>query len=207
MEQLTMFGDAGMSPGIPETVLQYIPGLFNSHESEVFLLKLIRSVPWQQRTVSIYGKQVVTPRLTAWYGDDQKSYAYSGNRFQPLQWTADLLAIKEKTELLAGATFNSVLLNYYRDGNDSVAWHSDNEKELGPQPLIGSVSFGQVRTFDIRRKTDHNHKFSVRLESGSLLVMKGDLQQNWEHRIAKSSKAMKPRINLTFRTITEAVMN
>jgi alkylated DNA repair dioxygenase AlkB len=201
MEQLTLFGEAGKSAHIPETLLQYIPGVFTELESQIFLEKFIHSVPWEQRTMPMYGKQIITPRLTAWYGDKERNYAYSGNKFNPMPWTADLLAIKERIEPLAEASFNSVLLNYYRDGNDSVAWHSDNEKELGPQPIIGSVSFGQVRTFDVRRKTDHGDKYSVRLESGSLLMMKGDLQQNWEHRVAKSLKASKPRINLTFRII------
>jgi alkylated DNA repair dioxygenase AlkB len=201
MEQLTLFGEAGKSAHIPETLLQYIPGVFTELESQIFLEKFIHSVPWEQRSMPMYGKQIITPRLTAWYGDKERNYAYSGNKFHPMPWTADLLAIKERIEPLAEASFNSVLLNYYRDGNDSVAWHSDNEKELGPQPIIGSVSFGQVRTFDVRRKTDHGDKYSVRLESGSLLIMKGDLQQNWEHRVAKSLKASKPRINLTFRII------
>jgi alkylated DNA repair dioxygenase AlkB len=201
MEQLNLFGLAGKSVGIPETVLQYIPGLFSNSESELFMEKLKHSVPWEQRTVSMYGKQIITPRLTAWYGDDRKSYNYSGNHFQPMPWTEDLLAIRERIRPFADTRFNSVLLNYYRDGNDSVAWHSDNEKELGPQPVIGSVSFGAVRAFDIRKKNDHHTKFSVRLESGSLLIMKGDLQQNWEHRIAKSGTPMGARINLTFRVI------
>jgi alkylated DNA repair dioxygenase AlkB len=201
MEQLRLFGHGGQSAGLPETVLQYIPALFTETESENLLTQLARSVPWEQRTVSMYGKQILTPRLTAWYGDEKKTYAYSGNQFKPMAWTPDLLAIRERVRTFVDTPFNSVLLNYYRDGNDSVAWHSDNEKELGPQPVIGSVSFGQVRAFDIRNRHDRNKKFSVRLESGSLLVMKGDLQENWEHRIAKSRESMGPRINLTFRVI------
>jgi alkylated DNA repair dioxygenase AlkB len=201
MEQMTLFGQAGKSVGLPETVLQYIPGLFTEGECESILAKLVSSVPWEQRSVSMYGKQIVTPRLTAWYGDEKKTYAYSGSKFHPLPWTPELLAIRDRIMPFIGTSFNSVLLNYYRDGNDSVAWHSDNERELGPQPIIGSVSFGQVRSFDIRRKDDHAKKFSVRLEPGSLLVMKGDLQQNWEHRIAKSKIPMGARVNLTFRVI------
>jgi alkylated DNA repair dioxygenase AlkB len=108
--------------------------------------------------------------------------------------------IKEKVEPLAGVTFNSVLLNYYRDGNDSVAWH-DKENVLGKRPVIASLSFGQVRSVDILNKADHQQKYSVRLEHGSFLLMKSGLQEQWEHRIAKSTKAMKPRINLTFRIV------
>lgn len=109
--------------------------------------------------------------------------------------------IKSVVEPIAGVTFNSVLLNYYRDGNDSVVWHSDNEKALGSHPTIASVTFGQVRSFDIRNKADHSEKYSVRLEHGSLLLMKGDLQFKWDHRIAKSTRPMKPRLNLRFRIV------
>ena len=200
-EQLSLFGHQGKSIGLPEDVLKYIPGLFDPEESAGFLETFIAGIPWEQRIVTMYGKKIITPRLTAWYGEKEKNYAYSGNLFQPRPWTRELLDIKEKVEPFSGVRFNSVLLNYYRDGNDSVAWHSDNETELGKQPVIASVSFGQVRRFDVRHKKDHQQKYSVRLEEGSLLLMKGDLQQNWEHRIAKSVTPMKARINLTFRII------
>jgi len=160
------------------------------------------NVPWKQETIQMYGKLLKTPRLTAWYGDNEKDYTFSGTKYHPMPWTGELLAIKEKIEPLAGIRFNSVLLNYYRDANDSVAWHSDDEYELGVNPVIASVSLGQVRRFDIRHKQDHNRKYSVYLENGSLLIMKGDLQHNWEHRIAKSAKPMKERVNLTFRVIS-----
>jgi len=196
-----MFGESGVSTGLPEDLLAYTPQVFTETESTHYLQKFIATIPWEQRTVVMYGKPVVTPRLTAWFGDTGKNYAYTGTRFQPHPWTPELLAIKERIAPLARVSFNSVLLNYYRDGNDSVAWHSDNETELGKQPLIASVSFGQVRRFDIRHKKDHDRKYAVRLENGSLLLMKGDLQQHWEHRIAKSTTPLKARINLTFRII------
>jgi alkylated DNA repair dioxygenase AlkB len=119
----------------------------------------------------------------------------------PHPWTDDLLMIKNIVEPLSGITFNSVLLNYYRNGNDSVAWHSDRESVLGKNPVIASVSFGQVRSFDIRSKSDHSEKYSVKLEYGSFLLMKAGLQEAWEHRIAKSVKPMGPRVNLTFRVV------
>jgi alkylated DNA repair dioxygenase AlkB len=203
MEQLSFFEDAGQCAGLPNDVLDYRPGLFTSQESESYLHTFALTVPWEQRVITMYGKPVATPRLTAWFGDVGADYAYSGNKFHPFPWTPELLQIKSKIEPIAGIRFNSVLLNYYRDGNDSVAWHSDNEKELGPQPIIASVSFGQVRSFDIRHKQEHARKYSVKLESGSLLLMKGDLQQKWEHRIAKSTAVKKPRINLTFRIINQ----
>jgi alkylated DNA repair dioxygenase AlkB len=132
--------------------------------------------------------------MTCWYGETDK---IAGT----LPWTPELQAIREMVEPLAGIQFNSVLLNYYRDGNDSVAWHSDKESIMGSQPVIASVSFGQVRRFDIRNKSDHKEHYSVKLEHGSFLLMKAGLQENWEHRIAKSAKLMNPRVNLTFRLV------
>lgn len=202
MEQLSFFGDAGQSKGLPTELLDYHAAIFTAEDSNILLQTFISTIVWEQRYINIYGKRMLTPRLTAWYGDAGKSYAYTGNRFNPFPWTPELLVIKNCIELIAGVTFNSVLLNYYRDGNDSVAWHSDNETELGQYPVIASVSLGQVRTFDIRHKQNHTNKYSIRLESGSLLLMKGNLQQHWEHRIAKSATSMTPRVNLTFRTIT-----
>ncbi|OCX52293.1 2OG-Fe(II) oxygenase [Mucilaginibacter sp. PPCGB 2223] len=201
MEQLSFFSEAGQTPGLPADVLEYHSGIFSISESEHFLQYFIGTVPWEQRVVTMYGKEVVTPRLTAWYGDTGKNYAYTGGSFKPMPWLPELLEIKNRIEPFAGIRFNSVLLNYYRDANDSVAWHSDNENELGKQPLIASVSFGQVRRFDIRHKQDHHRKYALNLENGSLLLMKGELQQKWEHRIAKSTRPMRARVNLTFRVI------
>lgn len=201
MDQISLFKEAGQSPGLPAGLMEYYPELFSGQQSGELLQKFIAETPWKQKVVSMYDKQVVTPRLTAWYADAE-TYDYTSlRRSAPLAWTPELLMIKALVEPIAGIQFNSVLLNYYRDGNDSVAWHSDNEKALGKRPVIASVSFGQVRCFDIRSKQDHREKYSIRLESGALMVMKGDLQMNWEHRIAKSNKPMKPRVNLTFRVV------
>jgi len=201
MEQLAIFPEAGQTKGLPKELLDYHPDLFSKEESEWLLNKFIEETSWKQKLVNMYDKMVATPRLTAWYADED-TYDYTSlRRSEPLSWTPELLMIKKRVEAVTGTIFNSVLLNYYRDGNDSVAWHSDNEKALGTHPVIASVSFGQVRSFDIRNKTDHSEKYSIRLESGALMIMKGDLQQNWEHRIAKSIKPMKARINLTFRVV------
>lgn len=201
MEQLSFFGEAGQSKDLPVELLEYRPGLFSANESDLLMKKFISEVPWQQRIVKMYDKEVITPRLTAWFGDKATDYSFAGKLIDPNPWTPELLMIKARVEPLAGVKFNSVLLNYYRDGNDSVAWHSDKETVLGKYPVIASVSFGQVRSFDIRNKHDHSKKYSVRLENGSFLLMKGGLQENWEHRIAKTAKAIKPRVNLTFRVI------
>lgn len=201
IEQLSLFKEAGQSVGLPKELLEYHPDCFSVQEADSLLEKFIRKTPWQQKVVSMYDKQVVTLRLTAWYADAQ-TYDYTSlRRSAPNEWTPELLMIKARVEGIAGVRFNSVLLNYYRDGNDSVAWHSDNEKALGRHPVIASVSFGQVRCFDIRSKADHREKYSILLESGALMIMKGDLQVDWEHRVAKSVKVMRPRVNLTFRLV------
>ena len=201
MEQLSFFKEEGQTPGLPKSLLDYQPEVFSNQESNIILKNLIVETPWEQRVVKMYDKEVLTPRLTAWYAN-AGTYDYTSFRNSPPNsWTPQLLMIKARIEQLTGTSFNSVLLNYYRDGNDSVAWHSDNEKALGTHPVIASVSFGQVRLFDIRNKSNHYEKYSIRLESGALMVMKGDLQQNWEHRIAKSIKPMKARLNLTFRVV------
>jgi alkylated DNA repair dioxygenase AlkB len=201
MEQLSIFAEAGQSVGLPKHLLDYQPGLFDTQQSDDLLRRFIQETPWQQRVQKLYDKEVITPRLTAWYGDPEVYDYASLTQTKPNLWTPDMLMIKAKVEELANIQFNSVLLNYYRDGNDSVAWHSDKESVLGKNPIIASVSFGQVRSFDIRNKEDHQTKYSVRLEHGSYLLMKSGLQQYWEHRIAKSVKPMKPRVNLTFRVV------
>jgi len=193
MEQLSFFAEVGQSKNLPKEMLEYTPGLFSSAESDEFLAKFIKEAPWQQRLQRLWDKEVLTPRLTAWYSERLEE--------EPVPWTPELLEIKARVEPLAGVEFNSVLLNYYRDGNDSVAWHSDRENVLGKRPVIASVSFGQVRSFDIRSKADHSEQYSVRLEHGSFLLMKAGLQEAFEHRIAKSTKPMKPRVNLTFRIV------
>ena len=201
MEQLAFFPQCGQTKGLPTDVLEYIPNLFEASLGAGLMEKFIKETPWTQKIVNMYDKQVITPRLSAWFADAE-TYDYTSLRKSaPNLWTPELLMIKSVIEPIAGVRFNSVLLNYYRDGNDSVAWHSDNEKALGTHPTIASVTFGQVRSFDIRNKADHSEKYSVRLEHGSLLLMKGDLQAKWDHRIAKSNRPMKARLNLTFRVV------
>jgi alkylated DNA repair dioxygenase AlkB len=194
MEQLALFAPAGQSKGLPKHLLEYTPTFIDVTESDRLLTHFIKTTPWKQTTQKLWDKEYLTPRLTAWFGDTDR---IAGT----LPWTVELQMIRERAEQLAGITFNSVLLNYYRDGNDSVAWHSDKESIMGSQPVIASVSFGQVRSFDIRNKADHTETYSVRLEHGSFLLMKAGLQERWQHRIAKSNKQMTSRINLTFRLV------
>ncbi len=186
---------------ITPELLSYFPEVFPVKESKALFEKLTKNIAWRQESIIIFGRKVLTPRLTAWHGDAGAVYKYSGVSFDPLPWTEELLCIKSKAEALAGTTFNSVLLNLYRDGSDSMGWHSDDEPELGRDPIIASVNLGEARRFDLRLKTEHQQKLQILLEDGSVLVMKSDLQHYWQHQVAKSAKVKGPRINLTFRTI------
>ena len=182
--------------------LQYHPHLFDSQEQSLLMNALQEEIPWKQEHIKLFGKTHPTPRLTAWHGNTHCVYKYSGVVNQPFPWTPSLLTIKTRIESLSnGATFNCVLLNFYRDGSDKMGWHSDDEKELGPNPSIASVSFGATRRFDFKHKTEAHNKFSIHLESGSLLLMQGDMQHHWLHQIPAQKRIQEPRINLTFRYI------
>ena len=177
MKQLALFAEAGQSKNLPAEFLEYHPDFISTKESDNLLASFTNTTPWKQTTQRLWDKEYLTPRLTAWYGDMGTDYSVSGKIANQLPWTDELWMIKEMLEPLAGIRFNSVLLNYYRDGNDSVAWHSDKESILGRRQVIASVSFGQVRNFDIRNKRDHKEHYSVRLEHGSFLLMKAGLQE------------------------------
>jgi alkylated DNA repair dioxygenase AlkB len=205
MEQLSFFADMGQSKGLPKELLEYYPAFIDKATSDYLLEKFIAEMPWKQTRQKLWDKEYLTPRLVSWHGDMGTDYSASGKVANPHPWTPELLLLKEKVEALAQIKFNSVLLNYYRDGNDSVAWHSDRERVLGKNPIIASISLGQVRSFDIRNKADHKEHYSVKLEHGSFLLMKSGLQEHWEHRIAKSAKPMKARVNLTFRVVIKQV--
>jgi alkylated DNA repair dioxygenase AlkB len=201
MSQLALFSEAAQGSGYPDDLLDYRTRLFDKDESRILLRKFIADMPWEQRKVMMYGKEIVTPRMTAWFGNPSTDYSVRGDGSYPLPWTDELMMIRHRIEPLAGVSFNTVLLNYYRDGNDSVAWHTDNDGIPGRNRIVASVSFGQPRVFDIRRMNDHAVKYSLLLEDGSYLLMKGRFQDEWQHRIAKSSKPLKPRVNLTFRLL------
>ncbi|MGB1191820.1 MAG: alpha-ketoglutarate-dependent dioxygenase AlkB family protein [Pseudomonadales bacterium] len=177
------------------------PHCFSTAEANHYFEQLQETVAWTQEKITMYGKTHNVPRLSAWYGDEKIPYTYSGITAYGLPWTESLQAIKSRVEQLAAVQFNSVLANLYRDGADSVSWHADDEPELGPAPVIASVSLGQERTFQLKHKFDKTLKANVLLPSGSVLVMSGATQQNWLHQIAKSRRIMAPRINLTFRWV------
>lgn len=169
---------------------------------DAVLARLIDETPWRSETIRMWDKTYVQPRLIAWYGDDGASYEYSGKRYEALPWTPLLLDLRERVETVAAVRFNSVLVNYYRDHRDSVAMHSDDERELGREPVIASLSLGETRTLVFRHKTDRSQKTKrLPLESGSLLIMRGATQRCWQHAVPKETISCGSRVNLTFRQI------
>jgi len=178
----------------------FYPNFFSKSDSDSLLKDLRSNIVWKQESMNMYGKKIDFPRLTAWYGNNDKPYSFSGITLHPLPWSNEILSIKSKIEPVAKTAFNSVLLNLYRDGNDSISWHTDAEKELGTNPVIASVNFGATRKFQLRHiKT--KEKLEIELTHGSLLIMQGELQHFWQHQVPKTSKVVGERINLTFRII------
>ncbi len=167
--------------------------------SEAVFTKLEQEVAWETRTIKIFGKVFEQPRLIAWQGE--QDYSYSGGLWKASSFSKSVLSIKEEIESITNTQFNGVLLNMYRDGKDSMGWHSDNEKELGESPIVASVTFGAERRFRIREKANRKNSFSIDLKHNSLLFMRPGFQNTYEHSIPKSSKAVGKRINLTFRQI------
>lgn len=168
----------------------------------VYERSLLAHIAWRQESIRIFGKEVMQPRLTAWYGDEGKSYRYSGLTMHPLPWNELLLDLKSVAEAVSGTGFNSALLNLYRNGNDSMGWHRDNEPELGPDPVIASLSFGAARTFRFRHYKNKKPVISLLLPPGSLLLMGKGTQQHWQHALPRSAGVQAPRINITFRNIS-----
>lgn len=179
---------------------QFYPNFFNISESKKYFDELIHNISWKQESMIMYGKKIPFPRLTSWYGDTDKPYSFSGIKLNPNNWTSTLLEIKEKISIHTEAKFNSVLLNRYRNGNDSISWHTDAEKELGNNPIIASVNFGATRKFQLRH-IQSGEKKEIELQNGSLLIMQGSLQHYWQHQVPKTAKKINERINLTFRVI------
>ncbi|WP_420154017.1 alpha-ketoglutarate-dependent dioxygenase AlkB family protein [Siphonobacter sp.] len=177
----------------------FYESFFSSEESDALFQQLYHEIPWKQEPIRIFGKEVMQPRLTAWAGDPDKAYTYSGITMQPTAWTPALRFIKDRID--PDDRFTNVLLNLYRDGQDAMGWHRDNEKMLGTRPVVASVSLGGSRIFQFRHYTDKKLIRSVELTHGSLLLMQGETQHYWEHRIPRTNQPTEPRINLTFRTL------
>jgi alkylated DNA repair dioxygenase AlkB len=186
---------------LPDADITYYPSFFEAELATQLYKNLSETIPWQQDRIKVYGKDYAQPRLTALFGNDGKPYSYSNIKMQPHPWTVQLQKIKDHIENCTDTTYTTVLLNYYRDGSDSNGWHADNEKELGQNPTIASLSFGSERTFQLKHNTIPNMRQNIVLEHGSLLLMKGVTQHFWKHQIPKTAEPIGGRINLTFRTI------
>ena len=186
---------------LPDAEIIYYPHFFDKKVADDIFSQLKNDIPWQQDNITVFGKVHLQPRLTALFGNDGKPYSYSNIKMQPHSWTLLLQNIKSYVESVSDANFTTVLLNLYRDGKDSNGWHADNEKELGNNPIIASVSFGTERIFQLKHNTISNLKQNIILEHGSLLLMKGTTQHFWKHQIPKTAKPIGSRINLTFRVI------
>lgn len=182
--------------------VNYFGPILSPIDSEVFFEQLIKSIAWINDEVVIYGKRIVTDRKIAWYGDNEYHYTYSNTTKRALPWTKTLLQIKHLVEEKSQCSFNSCLLNLYHNGSEGLSWHSDDEKALGKNCTIASLSLGAERKFSFKHK-QLDTKISLTLESGSLLLMKDETQHHWLHCLPKTSKVSEPRINLTFRNFKE----
>ena len=180
--------------------LNYFGKIISGKEANYYFKRLYEAIEWRNDEMVIFGKHIVTSRKVAWYADKNYPYTYSNTTKNALIWTKELLELKQLTEKLTGAKYNSCLLNLYHRGNEGMAWHSDDEKTLAKNGIIASLSFGAERKFSFKHKIT-KQTVSILLEEGSLLVMKDDIQTNWLHRLPPATKVKLPRINLTFRTM------
>ncbi|WP_129714207.1 alpha-ketoglutarate-dependent dioxygenase AlkB [Pedobacter sp. SYP-B3415] len=185
-------------------IVNYYGLVMSAPEASYFLDELLRNIAWRHDEAIIFGKRIVTKRKVAWYGEQPYSYTYSNTTKHALPFTPALIKLRALVALHTGVHFNSCLLNLYHDGSEGMAWHSDDEKELGKDTTIGSLSFGATRKFSFKHK-NMKETYSLMLESGSLLVMRGTTQSKWLHALPKSTRVTAPRINLTFRTIQQPV--
>lgn len=187
---------------LSDAQLIYFPDVFPIQVANECLDYCLHELPWRQDHLTIARRRIPLPRLQNWFGDPDARYSYSGLTLEPMPWTAELLRIKTRVEAISEYLFNSALANLYRDGTDSVGWHSDDEKELGEQPVIASVSFGATRNFEMRRKSkDKTKTLKLPLHHGSVLLMRGSTQKYWRHQLPKDPTIAAARVNLTFRKI------
>lgn len=186
---------------LADAEIEYYPHFFDYNRATALFESLENEIPWQQDFITVFGKTHPQPRLTALFGNEGKQYGYSTIVMQPNTWNPLLLFIKNEVDAICQENFTTVLLNYYRDGKDSTGWHADNEKELGRNPIIASVSFGAERSFHLQHNKIKEERLKITLEHGSLLIMKGATQHFWKHQIPKTARTIGSRINLTFRVI------
>ena len=201
MVKLLQVPNDGIPVRYPGTVLRYFQNFFLPNEAEKIFQQLYEQTPWQQDPITVFSKTYPQPRLTALYAHNTLPYSYSGITMHPHQMNPLLLDIEDRVRKVCDTEFTSVLLNLYRDGKDSNGWHADNEKELGKNPVIASLSFGAERFFHLKHRNQKELRLKIPLNSGSLFLMEGETQSQWLHQIAKTARPVGPRINLTFRKI------
>lgn len=197
-ETFSLFTDHPQWIQLTDSRLLWVEQFLLPAEADHAFTELSQQLDWRQEAITLFGRSVLQPRLQAWYGD--KSYRYSGLTLAPRPWTPMLSDLKQRCEALAGCSFNSVLANLYRNGQDSMGWHQDNEPELGHQPVIASLTLGETRRFVLRHQ-HHKERYEFKLSHGSLLIMAGNTQHSWQHCVPKTVRCQAPRINLTFRHI------
>lgn len=190
-----------MDTNLDQTGLVRFADWMAAPAAEALNAALSQAISWETHRLRLFGRWVDAPRLSCWIGDPGAVYRYSGQTFAPQPWPQALLPLRQRLREELGVDFNSVLANLYRDGRDAMGWHSDDEPELGPEPVIASLSLGAARRFVLRRRDDHAVKQALVLEPGSLLVMRGVSQRDWQHALPRTAKPVGPRINLTFRRI------
>ncbi len=190
-----------IQPKLPDADISYFPCFINDRDATALYDQLLAETDWKEESITLFGKKYKQPRLTAWHGEEHMNYSYSGIKMVAVPFTPSLLKLRYLIEDLTKESYNSVLLNLYRHGNDSNGWHSDDEAELGKDPVIASLSLGAVRKFKLKHKFDTTIHYDISLDHGSLLLMKGKTQHFWKHQIPKSKKVDQARINLTFRRI------
>jgi alkylated DNA repair dioxygenase AlkB len=186
---------------LPDADIYYYKNFLNKAEADKFYNLFLKTLQWEQHNIKIFGKILPQPRLTALYADNNVSYSYSNLTLHPHAFTSELQDLQKRLHKVIGVNFTHCLANLYRNGTDSMGWHSDNEKELGKNPVIASLSFGTQRKFQLKHKNRKDLNYDLELEHGSLLLMKGTTQQLWKHQLPKTKKDIGPRINLTFRNI------
>ncbi|SDS29999.1 Alkylated DNA repair dioxygenase AlkB [Gillisia sp. Hel1_33_143] len=179
----------------------YYPNFLSAPIANTYYNFLLNNLDWKQYDIKIFGKLIPQPRLASLYAINSQAYSYSNLTLHPKSYPSELLNISKELEKLTDLKFTHCLANLYRNGNDSMGWHADNEKELGPNPIIASVSLGAERKFQLKHKERKDQRFELHLKHGSLLIMKGKTQHFWKHQLPKTKKIDTPRINLTFRTI------
>ncbi len=186
---------------LPDADIDLMPAWLDAERADAMLAAVWHQIPWERHRLRMFGREIDAPRLSCWIGDPGAVYVYSRSRFEPRPWPPVLTAVRDRLSEQLGVAFNSVLANLYRDGRDSMGWHSDDEPELGPEPTIASLSLGATRTFALRHREQPGPRLRVALTHGSLLVMRGGSQRLYRHALPRAPQVASPRLNLTFRRV------